>query len=174
LFYVVSIFASALTIPFINAYPVEWLLSWLPQKYGSFLTYEIRVNGNLVAGGPTSLGFIFFSLPLIAWVLVPQLVGALFARHKLYAASSAFLIGMFSTIIVFSPLNLMGGNEVAGGAIFLMLPLAWVLPLIVLSVAPAKAVSRRLIFLALGLLLLIALNELSNLGLDLTAPKLQG
>ena len=41
-------------------------------------------------------------------------------------------------------------------------------------VAPAKAVSRRLIFLALGLLLLIGLNELSKLGLDVTAPKLQG
>jgi len=45
---------------------------------------------------------------------------------------------------------------------------------ILLSVAPAKAVSRRLIFLALGLILLIALNELSKLGLDVTAPKLQG
>jgi hypothetical protein len=49
-----------------------------------------------------------------------------------------------------------------------------VLPFILLSVAPAKAISRRLIFLALGLLLLIALNELSKLGFDLTAPKLQG
>jgi hypothetical protein len=48
----------------------------------------------------------------------------------------------------------------------------WVFPLILLSVAPAKAISRRLIFLALGLLLLIALNELSKLGLDVTAPKL--
>jgi hypothetical protein len=35
----------------------------------------------------------------------------------------------------------------------------------------AKAVSRRLIFLATGLILLIALNELSKLGLDVTAPK---
>jgi len=43
-----------------------------------------------------------------------------------------------------------------------------VLPLIVLSVAPAKAVSRRVLFLAIGLLLLIALNELSKL-----APMLQ-
>src|SRR4029077_4864522 len=43
--------------------------------------------------------------------------------------------------------------------------ISWFLPLILLSVAPAKAVSRRLIFLALGLLLLIALNELSKLGL---------
>ena len=49
-----------------------------------------------------------------------------------------------------------------------------VLPPILLSIAPAKALSRRLIFLALGLLLLIALNELSKLGLDVTAPKLQG
>ena len=46
--------------------------------------------------------------------------------------------------------------------------------MILLSVAPAKAISRRLIFLALGLLLLITLNELSKLGIDLTAPKLQG
>jgi len=44
-------------------------------------------------------------------------------------------------------------------------------PVILFRVAPAKAVARRLIFLALGLLLLIALNELSKLGLDLTAPK---
>ena len=48
------------------------------------------------------------------------------------------------------------------------------LPLALVSVAPAKAISRRLIFLALGLVLLIALNELSKLGLDVTAPKLQG
>jgi hypothetical protein len=46
-----------------------------------------------------------------------------------------------------------------------------ILPLILLVVAPAKAVSRRLIFLALALLLLIALNELSKLGLDLRAPQ---
>jgi hypothetical protein len=50
----------------------------------------------------------------------------------------------------------------------------FLLPVILLSVAPAKAVSRRLIFLALGLLLLIALNELSKLGLDLTAPRSKG
>jgi hypothetical protein len=48
----------------------------------------------------------------------------------------------------------------------------WALSVILLSVAPAKAISRRLIFLAIGLVLLIALNELSKLGLDVTAPKL--
>ena len=58
--------------------------------------------------------------------------------------------------------------------VFSAIAMLGVLPLIVLSVAPAKAVSRRLIFLAIGLILLIALNELSKLGLDVTAPKLQG
>jgi len=52
--------------------------------------------------------------------------------------------------------------------------MTWVSPLILLSIAPAKAISRSLIFLALGLLLLIALNELSKLGLDVAAPKHQG
>ena len=56
-------------------------------------------------------------------------------------------------------------------AILAAVVMIWVLPLILLSVAPAKAVSRRLIFLAIGLILLIALNELSKLGLDVTAPK---
>jgi len=52
--------------------------------------------------------------------------------------------------------------------VFSAIAMLGVLPLIVLSVAPAKAVSRRLLFLAIGLLLLIALNELSKL-----APMLQ-
>ena len=38
----------------------------------------------------------------------------------------------------------------------------------------AEAVSRRLIFLALGLILLIALNELSKLGLDMSVLKPHG
>jgi hypothetical protein len=63
-----------------------------------------------------------------------------------------------------------GGVDVALGGMLL----GFILPIGLLSVAPAKAISRRLIFLALGLLLLIALNELSKLGLDVTAPKLQG
>ena len=63
-------------------------------------------------------------------------------------------------------------EDLAVGALAFIMMLAF--PVILLSVAPAKAVSRRLIFLALGLLLLIALNELSKLGLDVTAPKLQG
>jgi len=49
-----------------------------------------------------------------------------------------------------------------------------ILPQILLSFAPARAISRRLIFMAFGLLFLIALNELSKLGLDVIAPKHQG
>jgi hypothetical protein len=68
-----------------------------------------------------------------------------------------------------------GGDEPVGASAGIV---NWftaiVLPVILLSVAPAKAVSRRLIFLALGLLLLIALNELSKFGFDVTAPKSQG
>jgi len=81
------------------------------------------------------------------------------------------LIAIFFLIIaVFQP-SYSGLGDTSGSSAWLAM---WVLPLILLSVAPAKAVFRRLLFLALGLLLVIALNELSKVGLDVTAPKLQG
>jgi hypothetical protein len=88
-----------------------------------------------------------------------------FARHRLHAAVVVLLMGVCWTIII---LTSTWENPNVGRATDLMV---LVLPVILLSVAPAKAISRRLIFLALGLLLLIALNELSKLGLDVTAPK---
>jgi TIR domain-containing protein len=108
----------------------------------------------------------------IGWLIAPLLIIVLFARHRLHAASSVFLILVFFVIIAIYPLTDI--NNVKNGVFLLCAPLALIVALILLSVAPAKAVSRRLIFLALGLLLLIALNELSKLGLDVTAPKLQG
>ena len=88
---------------------------------------------------------------------------------------SVGLILTFCIIIAFVPLRELGpGNPDLDMNSLVMLGLICILPLILLSVAPAKAISRRLIFLALGLLLLIAFNELSKLGLDVTAPKLQG
>jgi hypothetical protein len=181
---------------------------------------------------------------VVVLFIVVQVIFVLLARYKLYAAISVFLIGIFSIIIVFTPLisiwnermpgrpdssdisdvhisdvqivvqNLLFGRvgppqsdqipSVSGigeviqalnqreeawrrlrdavetrrmsafDPIIVAVLIAWVLPLIVFSVAPAKAVTRRLLFLAIGLLLLIALNELSKLGLDVTAPKLQG
>jgi len=103
--------------------------------------------------------------------IVPPISIVLFVMHRLHAALSVFLITIFFIIIALAQLFSMGAGDAAGLS---ATALASVLPLILLSVAPAKAVSRRLIFLALGLLLLIALNELSKLGLDVTAPKLTG
>jgi hypothetical protein len=91
-----------------------------------------------------------------------------FARHKLHAAIATFLLGIFWTIITVE------WAPTSGEAYFVSIVAILLFPLVLLSVAPAKAISRRLIFLALGLLLLIGLNELSKLGLDVTAPKLQG
>ena len=95
------------------------------------------------------------------------------ARYILHVAISAGLMLTFFTIISVGPL-LTSEIRVSSAIPLVSIVVGWISPLVLLSVAPAKAVTRRLIFLALGLLLLIALNELSKLGLDLTAPKLQG
>jgi len=100
-------------------------------------------------------------------LIVPQVIIVLFARHRLHASISVFLLFIFAGTLVIVPGSDDPDFKVAVG--FWLT--ASVLPVILLSAAPAKVVSRRLIFLALGLLLLIALNELSKLGLDLTAPK---
>jgi hypothetical protein len=103
-----------------------------------------------------------------SWFVAPSIIISLFARHRLHAVLSAFLMATFSMIITFAQLWHISYGP---GAFFSAMLISIALPLIILSVAPAKAISRRLIFLALGLLLLIALNELSKLGLDVTAPK---
>jgi hypothetical protein len=117
-----------------------------------------------------------FPVLMALWVLIivlPLPLVILFARFRLYATVAIVLMVIFWTIISFTQvmrldfLTLNAPLLVAS----MMIP---VLSLVLLSVAPAKAISRRLIFLALGLLLLIVLNELSKLGLDVTAPKLQG
>jgi competence protein ComGC len=108
-------------------------------------------------------------------LLCPQVMVVLFSRHRLHASLSVLLLFVFFWIIIVTPYQSMGASAthttLAGVSTILS---TWFIPLIILSVAPAKAISRRLIFLGLGLLLLIALNELSKLGLDATAPKLQG
>jgi hypothetical protein len=84
------------------------------------------------------------------------------------------LMVVFWIIIAYKPLLDDDPNMGAIELTIATIAMIYFLPLILLSVAPAKAVSRRLIFLGLGLLLLIALNELSKLGLDVTALKVQG
>jgi hypothetical protein len=114
----------------------------------------------------------------IAIFITPPLIIVLFAKHRTDAALSVVLMVMFYVIIVatqFRNLNTtIYDDDIGVAAGFTGFTMLWILPLILLTVAPAKAISRRLVFLALGLLLLIALNELSKLGLDVTAPKLQG
>jgi hypothetical protein len=106
----------------------------------------------------------FFVLPLVILVIW---VG----RNRLNAGISLCLMIIFWVIITFSEIANSNEGRPAVEAFYTAIAMIWVLPLILLSVAPAKAVSRRLIFLAIGLILLIALNELSKLGLDVIAPK---
>jgi len=122
---------------------------------------------------------VYILLAAILMATVPLLLIVPFARYRLQAAILTALMLTFFTVITLAHLNLYTGPdladvEVEGLTLFIVLVLAWISPLILLSIAPAKDVSRRLIFLAIGLLLLIALNELSKLGLDVTAPKHQG
>jgi uncharacterized membrane protein len=103
----------------------------------------------------------------------------LFARHRLHAAVATSLIGLFCIIISLNQTVLLivrtkgptAADDHVNPTNLASVAMLLVLTLIILALVPAKAVSRRLIFLALGLLLLIALNELSKLGLDVTAPK---
>src|SRR5262249_41872883 len=81
--------------------------------------------------------------------ITPPVIIVLFARHRLQAALSVVLMSMFYVIIVMvtqvsRPWNSNDATSSVTGFV-----LGWsLLPLIVLSVAPVKAVSRRLIFLA--------------------------
>ena len=58
-------------------------------------------------------------------VAVPQVVMVLLARHKLYAALSAFFIVIFTTIIAFAQLISMGTSDAVYVAIAVALPLAF-------------------------------------------------
>jgi len=100
----------------------------------------------------------------------------LFARNRSQAAMAILCMGYFTFITQLVDSSLIGEYTQVYAMIanIAMVVMVSILPLILLSVAPAKAVSRHLIFLALGLLLLIGLNELSKFGFDVAAPKLSG
>jgi TIR domain len=99
-------------------------------------------------------------------VFLPVTMVVIFARQRLYAAVTTLLIMIFFVIITYA--NLLGMIGRAGSiddfiaSSIAALVMLWILPIILLSVAPAKAISRRLIFLALGLLLLIAERTLET------------
>jgi FtsH-binding integral membrane protein len=117
-------------------------------------------------------------MALLVALIAPLVIIVLLSRERLHAALSVFLTVIFFMIIAMTQFKSMlagAGDDISSisRAVVITVYLTWLLPVILLSVAPAKAVSRRLLFLAIGLLLLIALNELSKLGLDVIAPKLQ-
>jgi hypothetical protein len=123
------------------------------------------------------LRFVILSIGVamsLATLIVPVII---FANHRLYATVATCPLVLFWTIITGVGANPHSLDRYPGADFKSYLPLGagsymiFFLPVVLLSVAPAKAVARRLIFLALGLVLLIALNELSKLGLDVTAPK---
>jgi hypothetical protein len=145
------------------------LISWMSDYW--------REDWSLYTGTPPITDF-DHAVEGIAFTISPTV---LFARHRLHAAISTGLMLVFFIIISFLPLRELGAMAIQDMSFHMSIfvpviafGLICILPLFLLAVAPAKAVSRRLIFLALGLLLLIALNELSKLGLDVIAPKLQG
>src|SRR5262249_17397734 len=99
-------------------------------------------------GGPISKVTIHvFSIS--SMFIVPPVSMVLFARHRLHAALSVFLITIFFVIIALAQLLSMDAGPAAGLSAIAMTS---VLPLVLLSVAPVKAVNRRLIFLAIGLI----------------------
>jgi hypothetical protein len=101
-------------------------------------------------------------VPLIMslWFLVKE------ADHKLHAGVTIWLMAIFWIIITLN--NLIAMQDSKGFVYFTAVTTIIVLPVILLSVAPAKAVSRRLVIFGIGLLLLIALNELSKLGANIS------
>ena len=138
------------------------------DKITSILLPILKLGGPAV---PTIFAG-FFDQTLGGIAFVPMIVLVIFARHRLYAAMVIFLMLIFWTIITGIQLTSEPFWDASANGIGLTFIISWILPLILLTVVPVKAASRRLIFLATGLILLIALNELSKLGLDVTAPKL--
>lgn len=160
LFFVVSIITAEITVSF-----------WMPVAERIVQRSATYVLGDLEWEASKWQLYIWSALPAVPVVILVLI----FSHHKLHATVTALLMALFWTIIVetqrgsWSPLTPLASYVAASRTAKAMI---YVVPLILLSVAPARAVTRRLIFLALGLLLLIALNELSKLGLDVTAPKL--
>jgi hypothetical protein len=126
-----------------------------------YITAFLFLSSAFIDKKDQKTGMFLGAVVLLTVLLTPMGLLVLFARDRLNAAITLFLLVVFWYVII-------GGLDNVSAAAVSMI---YFLPMILLVVAPTKAVSRRLIFLGLGLLLLIALNELSKLGLDLTAPQ---
>jgi hypothetical protein len=142
----------------VGIYTLISTIVWTAVVMGILVVYSL-ITGKYPLRETPALNALILSCPPLVILVIR------FARNRLNACVSICLMIVFWMIITQTQFQTYRENALAA---ILMI---WVLPLILLSVAPAKAVSRRLIFLAIGLILLIALNEVSKLGLDVTAPK---
>jgi hypothetical protein len=129
---------------------------WLSWRFPEFF------EGVSIVGRGWTVAFI--------WSFFPLLAGCFFMARagKVHAAVSICLMTVFGIIITLNHLMAMKPSEglkPTEGIIITLIAMTMIsiLPQILLSVASAKAVSRRLIFLAIGSVILIALNELSKL-----------
>jgi hypothetical protein len=101
-----------------------WLVSTLAVAAGVFYiirTLELSFLKDMYPEDAQTIKTIY----AVAMVAVPQVVMVLLARHKLYAALSAFFIVIFSTIIAFAQLISMGTSDAVYVAIAVALPLAF-------------------------------------------------
>jgi hypothetical protein len=139
-----------------------------------YLAFMLFVSGIATlayqAGTWSNLTEWTFMIPIILTVVIAGIL-VISATSGFYVVVVVLLMIAFWVTITINQLTAISYDA---HILATALGIIFAVPVILLSVAPAKAVARRLIFLALGLLLLIGLNELSKLGLDVTPPKLQG
>jgi hypothetical protein len=131
----------------------DWWLKYVAYNLSlsilNILTFEFGVRRvwNVI------LLILIMTLPVAVLVIM-------FAKVRLYATVVVFLMVACWAIVTFSPLVPGRASDFAMvmGVAFIMAPVfSVIIPvslLILLSVAPAKAISRRLIFLAIGVLYL--------------------
>jgi hypothetical protein len=151
-------------------------LAWSLFGYFGFLLaiffFIFDDSVTMMFGFSSPLAAAFFTV-ISGLVLLGISIGTLIGNRRLFSVHSFVsmcLMVTFGTIITL-PLFYPTKSDVVLERVVAVVALV-VLPPCLLAVVPSeKAVSRRLIFLAMGLILLIALNELSKLGLDVTAPK---
>jgi TIR domain len=124
---------------------------WMFSMVANMILLSIFPSSSWAAG-ISYVGGLSLAMAFLAQIFV----------RTVYAAVILLLLVAFWIIITLNQLIAVSPswNSLAN---FTAIATISILPVILLAVAPAKAVSRRLIFLALGLLLLIALNELSKL-----------
>jgi hypothetical protein len=189
---------SVLITGFLSA-SIWWSLLWTFGRQSdrtpevmNLLQANPRFNALLgwtTAHGPLVVGW-FQSVPWTVrvaafwtFMALPFLLLVWAARARFSAAMVATYSVLITAVLVLAPLNELAA--LAAGypkdsleflsEIFVVgavsTSLAWLMAPVMLLIAPARALARRLTFLAIGVVILLALNELSKLGVSLRPPR---